>query len=242
MGREVAAALDGIGLIELFRSLPDGALADVRAAARVERVRKGTVIFEQGQPVDGAHALAAGSVRIVQTGRDGGQAIVRFIGPGEMFGTLPIFTDHRFPADAIAVEASTVLTWSESDLLALMGRYPAISYNVIGVLGARMAQLQERVRELTTQRVEQRIAHAILRLAEQAGRDGMRGTTIEIPLRRKDLAEFAGTTLHTASRTVSAWERAGMIATSGQRLIVHDLDAIRDVSEGRRAIAPAGLR
>jgi len=44
-------------------------------------------------------------------GRDGGQALVRFIGPGEMFGTVPLFTDHRFPAaDAIAVEASTVLT------------------------------------------------------------------------------------------------------------------------------------
>lgn len=242
MGREAAAALERIGLFELFRSLPGGALADVSAAARVARVAKDCVIFEQGQPVDSAHALAVGSVRIVQTGRDGGQAIVRFIGPGEMFGILPLFTDHRFPADAIAVEASTVLTWSESDLLALMNRYPVISYNVIGVMGARMAQLQERVRELTTQRVEQRIAHAILRLAEQAGRDGAWGTTIEIPLRRKDLAEFAGTTLHTASRTVSAWEKAGMIASSGQRLIVHDLDAIRDISEGRRAIPTAGLR
>lgn len=234
MAMDAPVPLERIGLLELFRSLPEGALADVRAAMRTERVAKDTLIFEQGQPVDRAYALAVGSIRIVQTGSDGGQTIVRFIGPGEMFGTLPLFTDHRFPADAIAVEASTVLTWSENDLLDLMGRYSAISFNVIKVLGLRMAQLQERVRELTTQRAEQRIAHAIVRLVEQAGRDGARGTTIEIPLRRKDLAEFAGTTLHTASRTLAAWEKAGILASHEQRLTIHEPDAIRRFAEGCR--------
>ncbi len=232
MGMDAPVPLDRIGLLELFRSLPESALADVRAVMHTERVAKDALIFEQGQPVDRAYALAVGSVRIVQTGSDGGQAIVRFIGPGEMFGTLPLFTDHRFPADAIAVEASTVLTWSEQDLLQLMGRYAAISFNVIKVLGLRMAQLQERVRELTTQRAEQRIAHALVRLVEQAGRDGVRGTTIEIPLRRKDLAEFAGTTLHTASRTLAAWEKAGVLASHGQRLTIHEPDTIRRFAEG----------
>lgn len=229
---EMSVSLERIGMLELFRALPEDALAHVRGAMRAERVAKDAVIFEQGQSVDRAYATGTGSIRIVQTGSDGGQAIVRFIGPGEMFGTLPLFTDHLFPADAVAAEASTILTWSEADILILMNRYPGISLNVIRVLGGRMAQLQERVRELTTQRAEQRIAHAILRLAEQAGRDGARGTTIEIPLRRKDLAEFAGTTLHTASRTVSAWEKAGLLANQGQRLIVHDLTAIRLLAEG----------
>lgn len=229
----MTVSLHRIGQLELFRSLPDEALEDVRAAMRVERVSRDAAIFEQGGRVAHAYALAAGSVRIVQTGSDGGQAIVRFIGPGEMFGTLPLFTDHRFPADAVAAEASVVLKWPEAELLDLMARYPAVAFNVIGVLGARMAQLQERVRELMTQRVEQRLAHAVLRLAAQAGRDGARGAVIEIPLRRKDLAEFAGTTLHTASRTVSAWEKAGLLAGDGQRLVIHDLAAIRDLAEGR---------
>lgn len=229
---ELAVSRDRIGELELFHSLPDQALDDVRAAMHAERVLKETVIFRQGDRVDRAYALTVGSVRIVQTGSDGGQAIVRFIGPGEMFGALPLFTDHRFPADAIAVETSTVLSWAEPDLNALIARYPSIALNVIRVLGARMAQLQERVRELTTQRAEQRIAKAILRLARQAGRDGARGTTIEIPLRRKDLAEFAGTTLHTASRILAAWEKAGLLASLGRLLTVHDLGAIRRLAEG----------
>lgn len=174
MGVEPAVSLDRIGMLELFRSLPAEALEEVRLVMRIERVAKDVAIFRQGDLVSRAYALDTGSVRIVQSGSDGGQAIVRFIGPGEMFGTVPLFTDHRFPADAVTVEASRVLTWSEPDLSSLMARYPGIAINLIRALGVRMAQLQERVRELTTQRVEQRIAQAILRLAAQSGRSGAR--------------------------------------------------------------------
>lgn len=233
MNAQSAQSLERLDRLELFRSLPDDGLESVRAAMRVERVPKDAVICEQGERVDRACALAAGSVRIEQTGSDGGRTIVRFIRPSEMFGTLPLFTGQRCPADAIAAEASTVLTWSERSLLDLMARYPAIARNVIQVLGTRMAQLQERVRELTTQHVEQRIAHAVLRLTEQSGREAQGGgIEIDLPLRRKDLAEFAGTTLHTASRTVSAWEKAGLLASGGQRLVIHDLAAIRRLAEG----------
>jgi CRP-like cAMP-binding protein len=232
MSKDFSVSSVEINRLELFRSLPEDAIEDVRAAMKVERVAKNTIVFEQGQLVDRAFALAVGNIRILQTGRDGGQVIVRFISPGEMFGTLPLFTDHRFPADAIAAEASTVVTWSEQDLLDLMSRYSGIALNVIQVLGSRMAQLQQRVRELTTQRAEQRIAHAILRLVEQAGRDGPRGTTIEIPLRRKDLAKFAGTTLHTVSRTLAAWEKAEILDSCGQRLTIHDPDAVRRFTGG----------
>lgn len=235
MRAQMPVSLDRIGSFELFRSLPGDALADIRTAMRVERVSKDAVICRQGERVDRAYALTAGSVRIVQTGSDGGRAIVRFIGPDEMFGTLPLFTDHLFPADAIAAENSIVSSWREQDLLQLINLHPTIAINVIRVLGTRMAQLQERVRELTTQRAEQRIAHAILRLTVQAGRDGAHGIMIKMPLRRKDLAEFAGTTLHTASRTVSAWEKAGLLTSGGLHLIVHDLAAIRDLAEGGHA-------
>lgn len=219
---------------ELFHALPPAALSDIAALAGRDRFEREACVFTQGSPVTRAYAVAAGSIRIVQTGRDGRQAVVRFVGPGEMFGALPLFTDHRFPADAIAVERTWVLSWRESDLRALIERYPAIALNLIQVLGARMAQLQARVRELTTQCAEQRIAHAVLRLLAQSGRRGRCGTTIEIPLRRKDLAEYAGTTLHTASRTLAAWARQGLVGSHAQRLTVHDVPALRRFAESLR--------
>lgn len=167
----------------------------------------------------------------MQTGSDGGQTIVRFIAPGETFGSVPLLTNHRLPADAVAAEDSVVLSWSEEELRRLIRFYPPIAMNVIEVLGARLGQLQERLRELTTQRVEQRIAHAVLRLAAQAGRDTSGGRTIAFPLRRKDVAEFSGTTLHTASRTLAAWEKAGLVASRNGCLTIRDPGGLRSVGE-----------
>jgi CRP-like cAMP-binding protein len=94
--------------------------------------------------------------------------------------------------------------------------------NVIRIIGTRLKDVQERVRELSTQRVEQRVARAVLRLARQAGHSTVDGTAIEFPLRRKDVADISGTTLHTASRILTAWEKAGL----GQpKSAAHDLQA-----------------
>jgi len=223
-------AINPLAATELFIGLPDKALARVRATARVEHLPQDTLIFEQGASAQRAYAVAEGSVRITQSGSDGAQAVIRFIASGGMFGTVPLFTDHLYPADAIAAEASTVLSWSERELFTLIEAYPLISINVIRVIGARLAELQHRVRELATQRAEQRLARALLRLLGR--RDAsLEGDVVAFPLRRKDLAEFAGTTLHTASRTLAAWEKAGVLSGRRAQIIIHDVPALRRLTE-----------
>lgn len=219
--------------MEMFAGLPSEALSFVAMEVRREPVAKGQVIFEQGARAERAYALGEGSVRMVQTGADGAQIVVRFIGRGDMFGTVPLFTDHLFPADAIAAEPSLVLSWSEADLLRLIDSYPLAAMNVIRALGARLSETQNRVRELSTQGVERRMAHALLRLMDQAGKAASNGTTIHIRLRRQDLAEVSGTTLHTASRLLAAWQKAGFIVSHNQHLTVQDVSKMRSIADGR---------
>lgn len=218
--------------MELFIGVPPETLAGLSSAARIEYVAKGHVIFEQGGHADRAYAVGEGSVRIVQTGSDGAQVLIRFIASGEMFATVPIFTNHKFPADAIAAERSLILSWSEADLLKMIEARPQAAMNVIRILGARLAEVQDRLREIATQSVERRVANALLRLAAQAGQSTAEGTEIAIPIRRKDLAEISGTTLHTASRVLAAWEKSGLLLSGKQRLTIHRLSAIRRIAGG----------
>jgi CRP-like cAMP-binding protein len=102
--------------------------------------------------------------------------VIRFIGPGEMFGTVALFTNRQYPADATTLSNSLKISWSETDLLALLRRHPQIALNVIRIIGKRLKEAQERMRELATQRAEQRVAHAVLRLAQQAGHGTVDGT------------------------------------------------------------------
>jgi CRP-like cAMP-binding protein len=108
----------------------------------------------------------------------------------------------------------------------LIEAYPRISMNVIRVIGARLADLQDRVRELATQRAEQRLARALLRLTSCTGAP-VKDDVVAFPLRRKDLAEFAGTTLYTASRMLAAWEKAGVLSGQRARIVIHDVPALR---------------
>ena len=212
---------------ELFADVPAEGLAEAWACGRVRHLPKHQTVFTQGEPAERAHALIEGRIRIGQTDHSGAQLVVRFIGPGEMFGTVGLFTDHLYPAHAETVMDSIEVSWTEAALLDLIVRYPRIALNIVGVIGARLVEAQERLREVSTQRVERRIANALLRLAVQAGHIGNEGTAIDFPLSRKDVAEMCGSTLHTVSRTLTAWEKAGAIATSQQRVTIRDIADIR---------------
>jgi CRP-like cAMP-binding protein len=212
---------------ELFAGLPPPGLAEAVACGRVQTFQKGTPIFAQGAPAERAHIVLGGRIRIQQTDEAGAQVVVRFIGPGETFGTVGLFTDRLYPAHAVAVTDSTEISWSEAALLDLMARHPPIALNLIKVIGARLQESQDRLRELATQRVERRIANALLRLAAQAGKTGSNGTEIDFPLSRKDVAEMCGASLHTVSRTLKSWELRGVLQTNQQRLTIRDMGEIQ---------------
>jgi CRP-like cAMP-binding protein len=220
-----------LAAMELFRDLGSMALKEAISVARIRRIEKQTQIFNQGDPAERAHAVIEGSVRISQSGFDGGQVAIRFIGPGEMFGTVALFTDREYPADAFAMADTVEISWSEADLLGLIDRHPRIALNIIAIIGTRLKEVQERVRELATQPAERRIAQTLLRLARQAGQGTTGGTAIEFPLRRKDIADISGTTLYTASRILSGWQKRGLVSNDSHRLIIRKLSDIRRIAD-----------
>ena len=83
-----------------------------------------------------------------------------------------------------------------------------------------MKDMNNRVVEMATQQVEQRIACAILRLINHTGRKVDGGIEIDFPITRQDLSEMTGTTLHTVSRMLSAWEKQGLVSSARKRITV----------------------
>ena len=211
------------------------AIAAATASARIEQLPRDARIFAQGSLARRACAVVTGSVRIVQTGCDGGQIICCFAARGESFGIAAMFNDARHSGDAIAVQPCTIASWSKAQLLDLIEASPRIAINLIGSVGHCLVESHNRVRELATQRCEQRIAHALLRFAGQAGLAAAGHCAITIPLRRRDVAETAGTTLHTASRALAAWEKCGLLVTREQQLLIHDMPALARIAQGGAA-------
>ena len=229
----MAAAIDPHILrgADMFDRLDDLALASVLAAGSVRNLAPGRVIFGQGEPGLTCHTLLEGRVKIVQARPDGNQSVIRFIGPGEMYGTVAALMDKPFPADAVAVVESLEVYWSVATMRQLMARYPEIAMRSAASAGTRLFELQDRVGEMASEKVEQRIARTLLRLVQQAGRRTSEGVEIDFPITRQELAEMAGSTLHTVSRTLAAWDERGVIGSARRRIVVRKLSALADLAE-----------
>ena len=125
----------------------------------------------------------------------------------------------------------------------LVEKFPALAANTLQTVGARLQETHTRVIEMSTQQVEQRIAHALLRLVKQSGRKVDHGVEIDFPISRQDIAQMTGTTLHTVSRTLSAWETKGLVESSRQKIIVlrepHKLFMLaEETPKGSRSFKP----
>lgn len=233
-GSTAAASRREIAGIELFRGISASALDEARKSAQRSVFEKEIRIFDQGDARVRAHALLDGGLRMSQSGNDGAQIVLRFIAPGQIFGAVALFTDRRYPADADTMTQSVSLSWSETDLLKLMNRHPQIAINALKIVGKRLKEAQNRLREISTQSVERRVAHTVIRLVRQFGKLGPLGTTIALPLRRKDIADIAGTTLYSVSRALTGWEKQGILVTQGQVITVARLADLRAAADAAR--------
>jgi CRP-like cAMP-binding protein len=157
---------------------------------------------------------------LTQVTPEGDQVILHLVHPGEMFGGIAVLGDATYPVSAQALEDCQALAWDGEGMAGLMERTPRLALNALRLLAGRVQELQDRVRELATERVERRVARTLLRLARQAGRKVENGVWIDLPLSRQDLAEMTGTTLFTVSRVLSRWEQQGLVEAGRERVLI----------------------
>ena len=206
--------------VDLFQGLSEAELARVDQAARRRRIPEGAFLYHQGDPATHLHVLLAGSLKLTQVTPEGQQVLLRYARPGEAFAVVAVLSDMLYPTSAQAVEDSQVASWSREAMTALMLATPRIALRALAILAGHTREFQDRIRELSTERVERRIARALLRLARQTGRKVKEGVLLDLPLSRQDLAELTGTTLFTVSRTLSQWEGQGIIKTGREKVII----------------------
>ena len=124
---------------------------------------------------------------------------------------------------AIAIEPTRLIGWSTATLKPLLERCPQVRGNLMREMTEHMTEALTRVRELSTTRVGQRLAQALLRLMRQCGRPRDDGSVVlRHSLTRQELADLTGTSLYTASRTLSKWANDGILGAEGRRLVVRD--------------------
>jgi len=210
----------------LFKGLTQAAGEKILESGVRQQLDHKSVLFHQGDPAGTFYLVVNGRLKMSKLSEQGEEAIIRYINAGELAAAVACLQGKECPVTAEAVEKTDVVGWNRETITRLMNQFPALSVNLLNTVLERLEDVQQRFLELASERVEQRIARALLRLMQSCGRKQADGILIDFPLSRQDIASFSGTTLFTVSRTISAWTKSGWIRSGRERITIADPHAL----------------
>ncbi|MET0997410.1 MAG: Crp/Fnr family transcriptional regulator, partial [Marmoricola sp.] len=154
----------------LFSALDDEAANALRSSMAENSLRRGEVLFHEGDQGDRLYIVTDGKVKLGRTSSDGRENLLAILGPGQMFGELSLFDPGPRSATVTAVTETVFLSLSHDDLLRWLEGRPGVALGLLAQLAGRLRKTNEVVADLVFSDVPGRVAKALLDLADRFGR------------------------------------------------------------------------
>ena len=218
--------------VPFFRNFKPEELDKLIPHIETRSLKRGERFWHEGQLGDSFAFLLRGRVKFVKTTLGGREAITNLAGPGEMLcaSTICQFTPHCCSATALEDETE-VIAVPRRYVMELFERSPAVARALLSEVTKLSITACERIEELSSGQVEQRLATVLLKLAQRAGvRRPDDWLWIPVPLSRQDLAEMCGTTVETCIRTISRLREKGVLQTRSRGFLVTDRTALEQLA------------
>lgn len=219
--------IDILKRVDLFGGLQEEYLAFLADIAREMHVDKGQPVFWAGDAGNGFYLVRSGRVKIFRTSFSGKEHILHVFGFGEAFGEVAVFAGDRFPASAVALEASQLLFFPRKTFRGLLAREPDLALQMLALLSRRLRAFVNKVEELSLKEVPARLAGHFLLLAAAGQTD-----TFTLDLSKTELSKYLGTIPETLSRTLKKMESRGLVQGNGACIRILDRPGLEEVAEG----------
>ena len=208
--------------IPLFRRLSPALRQRIAEVARVKPYERGTLIFAEGDPSDAFMVIVSGRVKVFKATPAGKEIILEIFGSGDPLGAVVVYEGAPFFASALTLEDTSNLRIEQPAFFRLLEQDAALVRGLLSGLTIRLAELTRRLAELSGARVEARFARLFLKLSEQIGKPEHGGTFVPMPLSRQELADLTGTTIETAIRIMSRWQKEDVLHTEKDGFVIRD--------------------
>jgi CRP/FNR family transcriptional regulator len=210
-----------VALVPIFSRLAAAQQAEVARYARPVRLDVGEFLVREGEPTSRLFVVHEGQVKVSRAAGSGHETVLSVLGPGDVGGEAAFLSGTRSESDTVAVKPSRVCVFDRADLAVLLGRYPQIGVDMLRALAVKLTSTQRMLAAITSTDVGARVAAYLLDAPatwETSGR-----AIVHLPLSKKDVAAYLGTTPETLSRRLAEFERAGLIAMRpGRDIVIRD--------------------
>ena len=185
---------------------------------------KGQMILLEDDLGQTFFVIGGGSVKITRLSDDGREVILAMLGESDFFGEMSLLDGAGRSANVVALEASEVLTLARNDFLEILQEYPKISISLLEELTQRIRKSDQQIESLSLSDVEQRIGITLIRLAEELGTIKRGSVKIKNLPYQQDIANMAGTSRETVSRTFKLLEEKGLVTREGRKLTIYNFN------------------
>jgi CRP/FNR family cyclic AMP-dependent transcriptional regulator len=212
--------------LALFDGLTDEELARVASIARERRYRKGTILFNEGDPGDAIYFVREGRVRVTRLSAGGQEQVLKVWGPGSAIGLVVLADKSGYPATAQVTEDAVLYAFRVDDLLTLMDESRTLAANAFRLVGQRLRLARDTAHDLAVRSTHGRLASLLFKTAEDQG-----SNRITLGLTHQEIAGMIGASRETVTRALADFRRTGCIAVEGESIVILDEKRLRDWME-----------
>lgn len=209
--------------LPLLEGLSGEELAQVAAISRERRYRKGTILFNEGDPGETLFFIKDGKVRVTRLAAGGQEQVVRVWGPGSAIALVVLADKAPYPATAQVVEDAVVYALRVDDLMALMPDSRALAANAFRLIGQRLRAARDTAHDLAVHTTHGRLASLLLKTADEQG-----SPRFNLGLTHQDIAGMIGTSRETVTRVLADFRRTGCIKVEGEAIVITNEKKLRE--------------
>ena len=211
----------------LFNALDDEAATALRASMTETKLRRGEVLFREGDAGDKLYVITDGKVKLGRTSSDGRENLLAIQGPGQMFGELSLFDPGPRSATVTAVTDAVFLSLSHEDLLRWLDGRPAVPRGLLSQLAGRLRKANDVVADLVFSDVPGRVAKALLDLADRFGRTADDGVHVHHDLTQEELAQLVGASRETVNKALADFATRGWLRLEARAVLIMDVERLK---------------
>ncbi|HIJ59426.1 MAG TPA: Crp/Fnr family transcriptional regulator [Nitrospirae bacterium] len=214
--------------ISLFRGLDEENINKLVKICHIKKFDKGEVIFMDGDEAKGFYCINSGFVKIFKIGFDGKEQIFHLLGPGEVFGEVPVFIGGSYPANAVTLQDSTFLFIEKDDFIYLIKEQPQVSLNMIANLSLRLKNFTHLIENLSLKEVPSRLSSYLLYVSNEKNMTNI----IRLDVSKTHLASILGTVPETLSRIFAKMTSQGLIEVNGKVITIKNQKKLEELASG----------
>ena len=219
--------LDHLKNVPIFADLSSSDLEKISNKMISRNYNKGQVILLEESKGETFFVIKTGEVKVTKLSNDGREVILAILGESEFFGEMSLLDGEGRSANIVANEDSTALTLSRNDFLSCLESYPKIAISLLEELAVRLRKSDKHIESLSLSDSEHRIGITIARLAEEIGTIKKGVVSIKKLPFQQDIANMAGTSRETVSRTIKLFEDKKILTRNGRALTIFDFNSFK---------------